>query len=135
MKTKALAAVMVLVGVLAMAEEPSIPMLLTAKEKAWVDRRRIPISEIVAKAKLAQEERLAKMTKEERAEYDRVAKLPPNERMLEMEKRRLVRLTNEVVTVKARITDMAKTIADLKPEPVKPVVEPIDKPVVEPVPK
>jgi chromosome segregation ATPase len=114
-----------------MADEPTVSMLVTAKEKAKIENARRPAEERMAEAKAAmakmQEDRLAKMTKEEREaenarleeqkkEQERIAKLSPEERHIEMLKARKTRL-------EAELAQLTSEIAKLNDKPVK------DKPV------
>ena len=116
-------------GFVAAAEQPTITMLVTAKEQAKILNARRPASERLAEAKALaakfQSERLAKLTPEERVkeearvkEQERIAKLPMEERHVEFLKQRKARAEEEAARLVTEIADgeaRLKAKADGKP--------------------
>ena len=132
----------------AMAEEPTISMLVTAKEQAKLLNARRPAAERLAEAKATiakmQADRLAKMTEAQRIaedarlaaqakERERIATLPMDERHIEMLKARKVQAEAEATKLTAEIA-AKQTAMESKPVVVpvkpKPVVSVDPKPVV-----
>jgi uncharacterized protein with WD repeat len=124
----------------AMAEEPTIPMLVTAKEQAKLLNARRPAAERLAEAKAAmakmQADRLAKMTEAQRIaeearlaaqakERERIAALPMDERFIEMLKARKTQAEAEATRLTAEIA-VKQTALESKPV----IVPVVPKPVV-----